>query len=447
MPSGSDYAKRLLEEAHRSFAPHLSSLQEAVQSLRGHLAVSLDQLAPKLEAVETIQLPEADRIIAEVVAEIHAKKEEETELLASFARDLRSLETQEEILNLLLDRAAQLTPRIALFVTRGEQVNGWASRGYSEEITDRIRKCSLSREDSSALRRLLADGEGPFSVDDPSEEKLRDCLGAIPPGAWHFIPMKAMDRPVAILLATDSGEQTSNVPGLRVLAELSVLYLENLALRILQELGAHRAAEPAPQAQAAPLAPPAPEAEVPAIAPPDEEPTQIISTEEEPGPPSVAPKPPEPVIALGPSSPPVDAEVEAMVETIGQPAPALSHAAEAPASMAPVVVIETAPKPAAPKVTEEEKLHNDARRFARLLVSEIKLYNEQKLHEGRANRDIYVRLKRDIDRSREMYERRVPAQVTRKFDYFNDEIVRILAESDPVKLGADYPGPRVESQT
>jgi len=237
---------------------------------------------------------------------------------------------------------------------------------------------------------------------------------------------------VAILLATDSAEQSSSVPGLRVLAELSVLYLENLALKILHELGTHRAARPVREAQAAAPAPQEPEA------PPDEELTEIISTEEESAQPS------EPAIALGAPPTPVDAEVEAMVQTIGQPAPVPQHAEVSPAPAA-----EPAPKSAAaaPRVSEEEKLHNDARRFARLLVSEIKLYNEQKLQEGRTNKDIYVRLKRDIDRSREMYERRVPAQVTRKFDYFNDEIVRILAENDPVKLGADYPGSRVESQT
>ena len=36
---------------------------------------------------------------------------------------------------------------------------------------------------------------------------------------------------------------------------------------------------------------------------------------------------------------------------------------------------------------DERRLHNDARRFARLLVSEIKLYNEQKVKEGRESSD------------------------------------------------------------
>jgi hypothetical protein len=94
-------------------------------------------------------------------------------------------------------------------------------------------------------------------------------------------------------------------------------------------------------------------------------------------------------------------------------------------------------------MSEEEKQHNDARRFARLLVSEIKLYNEQKVVEGRMNQDLYDRLKEDIDRSRQMYEKRVAPSVATRFDYFYDELVNVLAEGDPNKLGSDYPGPSV----
>jgi hypothetical protein len=103
-------------------------------------------------------------------------------------------------------------------------------------------------------------------------------------------------------------------------------------------------------------------------------------------------------------------------------------------------------EPAAPRSgppNEEERQHNDARRFARLLVSEIKLYNEQKVADGRRNHDLYDRLKEDIDRSRQMYEKRITAGVAAKFDYFYDELVNTLAEGDAAKLGSDHPGPSV----
>ncbi len=92
---------------------------------------------------------------------------------------------------------------------------------------------------------------------------------------------------------------------------------------------------------------------------------------------------------------------------------------------------------------EERKLHNDARRFARLLVSEIKLYNEQSVAEGREHHDLYDRLREAIDRSREMYEKRVKPAVASKFDYFHYELVNGLAEGDAKKLGGNYPGETV----
>ncbi|MCA1590968.1 MAG: hypothetical protein LC730_02245, partial [Acidobacteria bacterium] len=88
-------------------------------------------------------------------------------------------------------------------------------------------------------------------------------------------------------------------------------------------------------------------------------------------------------------------------------------------------------------------LHNDARRFARLLVSEIKLYNEQKVNEGRESGDLYDRLKEAIDRSRDMYDKRVQSNVSSKFDYFHYELVNNLAGGDNAKLGGNYSGPTV----
>lgn len=89
----------------------------------------------------------------------------------------------------------------------------------------------------------------------------------------------------------------------------------------------------------------------------------------------------------------------------------------------------------------DEKAHAEARRTARLLVSEIKLYHEQELQSGRQNSDIYRRLQRQIDVGRETYQHRVPGAVLVSHDYFHDELVRILGENDPSRLGSAYPGP------
>lgn len=83
----------------------------------------------------------------------------------------------------------------------------------------------------------------------------------------------------------------------------------------------------------------------------------------------------------------------------------------------------------------EEAQHEEARRLARLLVSEIKLYNEEQVEEGRRKRDVYERLRDDIDRSRQMYEERVEARILKSTDYFYQELVRILAAGDAKALG------------
>ncbi len=91
---------------------------------------------------------------------------------------------------------------------------------------------------------------------------------------------------------------------------------------------------------------------------------------------------------------------------------------------------------------EEQRAHADARRTARLLVSEIKLYHEQELESGRQNNDIYQRLQREIDTGREMYQHRVKSAVFGGPDYFHEELVRILGANDPGRLGPAYPGPK-----
>jgi hypothetical protein len=123
---------------------------------------------------------------------------------------------------------------------------------------------------------------------------------------------------------------------------------------------------------------------------------------------------------------------------------------------APAPVVETVPaRPAGGRLSDrqvdlpievaedERRLHNDARRFARLLVSEIKLYNEKKVQEGRESRDLYERLREAIDRSREMYDKRVQPPVASKFDYFHYELVNSLAEGDEARLGPGYKGANI----
>ncbi|MDQ2970922.1 MAG: hypothetical protein M3R62_12780, partial [Acidobacteriota bacterium] len=84
---------------------------------------------------------------------------------------------------------------------------------------------------------------------------------------------------------------------------------------------------------------------------------------------------------------------------------------------------------------EGDERREEARRFAKLLVSEIKLYNEKAVNEGRQQGNLYGRLKEDIDRSRQMYDERIPEDVRSSSNFFYEELVRILAEGRAEALG------------
>jgi hypothetical protein len=78
-----------------------------------------------------------------------------------------------------------------------------------------------------------------------------------------------------------------------------------------------------------------------------------------------------------------------------------------------------------------------ARRYAKLLVSEIKLYHQNDVAAGCRERDLAARLGGEIARARVLYEQRVPLEVQHRADYFHEELVRTLADGDASLLAAE----------
>jgi hypothetical protein len=76
-----------------------------------------------------------------------------------------------------------------------------------------------------------------------------------------------------------------------------------------------------------------------------------------------------------------------------------------------------------------------ARRYARLLVSEIKLYNEAAVQLGRQKRDLLERLKPEIERARKLYTQRISPSVDERAALFQQELVQTLADGDVSLLG------------
>jgi len=99
------------------------------------------------------------------------------------------------------------------------------------------------------------------------------------------------------------------------------------------------------------------------------------------------------------------------------------------------------PEPAIDNLPAEvQELHQKARRFAKLLVDEIKLYNQAKVTEGKQNRDLYKLLREDIEKSRATYDKRYGSTPVARAKYFDSEVVRTLADNDRSLMGSDFPG-------
>ena len=92
------------------------------------------------------------------------------------------------------------------------------------------------------------------------------------------------------------------------------------------------------------------------------------------------------------------------------------------------------PSGPSPEAADEDA---SAQRYARLLVSEIKLYHEAAVVQGRLEGDLGRRLSDEIARARVLYEQRVPPAVRQRADYFHDELVRTLANGDGGLLGTE----------
>jgi hypothetical protein len=157
------------------------------------------------------------------------------------------------------------------------------------------------------------------------------------------------------------------------------------------------------------------------------EPDEPIPSRARPAP----PPPPSPPAAAAPAPPPPAAPAAASAAAPAEPRKSEGAPLARPSSAASARRLAG---PLAPLDTGDER-KEEARRFAKLLVSEIKLYNEKAVLDGRQQGNLYERLKEDIDRSRQMYDERIPEDVRASSNFFYEELVRILADGRADALG------------
>jgi hypothetical protein len=454
----------LRHEIENYLENRLSAVKQEISSLQSLLNESLTTF---LDRQADVQLEGS--LVASITEHLHAAHERGIELAASESSrakassdmaivksaitEINDQKSQADILKALVNRAASFAPRVAFFVVKGDHATGWRGRGFEGTVGDQaIHQISLSLGADtvigSAAKSLTtwSGGAGSHSED----HLLLNRLGEEPPQRIIAIPLAVRGRAVAVLYADSAGldSESINLEALETLVSVSGMAVELLSV-------SRAAPKRAAAVEEAPAPAPAP-AEEPA------QPAYVPTSEYEETPPS-APEPSfsgaETVQSYEPEAAETGSLMESGVETAApseeaEPSGMLDE--EAPAWSVPVEEAtpaapsrrrygQDAELPVEVSGEEERRLHNDARRFARLLISEIKLYNEQKVAEGRSEHDLYDRLREYIDRSREMYDKRVKAEVAARYDYFHGELVNTLAEGDASKLGSNYPGATVNA--
>lgn len=149
--------------------------------------------------------------------------------------------------------------------------------------------------------------------------------------------------------------------------------------------------------------------------------------------------------------PPAVEEAEEAEEAVAaapaavEEAPPVLEEAPAVAEAPPVEAKPAAPVDVSSLPEELQELHKKAKRFAKVTVQDLFMYKKAEIAQGLENRDLYRRLKDEIDRSKAQYDKRFEKIADHNIDYLYDELVRVLTKNDPGALG-DYPYPTPNRQ-
>jgi hypothetical protein len=383
-------------------------IQRAIQGHQASLVRALDELG---ETVARYDEKVDEQSIAAAVAEVLSQQPppaaaaDYSPLKASMAAVEKGANLS-EVLTHLVSEVTKQVDRAAMFIVKGNAAVGWYARGF--EHNDAVKTLTIPLAADTLFRivhgsRHATRGHVSHS---PGTAQALARLGGDPQGVLA-VPLVLRDKVAAVLYCDTAQEEMPEAAA--DLVEILVSY----AGKVIDLLSAApRPAAGGTSPGMRPSAPGAAEAAGPAGMP--------IGTG------TMKPQPAPSPVLRPPTHPP------------GRGTAPVFTPASAPAPRpAPVPAAPPTPAPAARALTaEDQKAHDDAKRFARLVVSEIKLYNEAKVTEGRKTKDIYERLKEDIERGRQMYHDRVAQSVRDTSDYFHDELVRILAGGDVHALGA-----------
>lgn len=376
--------------------------------------------------------------------------------LLEVVQGLDEADEQVELLGRMLEGAGRFADRALFLLVRGDGVEGWGGFGFPPASATAV------RSDLTALAPLATCVELRTAVA-LSAEECGALLGSRAPGEppveGLLVPFTLRGRVAAVLYADRAGGGGLVAPALQLLAYTTANTLETLPLRKARPAAATTGSEAAAGGLAAFAATPAAEAELeirpaeettdePIAAEPAAEESAAATAAVEPAPDAAGPGPLDTLAAarsaVEVAEPPGTEELPELGTQVVAPAPPaidLGRTADRPVGEGSA---EVAPPPDLQgpgwafregRTRADESRRDEARRLARLLVTEIKLYNEEQVEEGRERGNLYASLQEEIDRSRRIFEERIPAEVRAEADYFRDELVRILADGDSSTLG------------
>jgi hypothetical protein len=387
----------------------MAESKQLQQIVERAVAQVFDRVLPKLQA-ELVE-----RVLAELPAApagtgagsaVHGNLAQGN--LVQAIASIQAGTTQKEILRALLEAGSAYGSRIALFVVKAGAASGWQSRGLGDD--DAIKDFPLDLTSGPAAYAYQNRVAAPANIAEMDRRFVKQ-FGGPENEQVAVLPLVLKDKVAALLYADGGAEGLLDGPSLEVLVLATSAWLEVASLRKQAQKDSGDAAPPSMERVEPPPAP---------------APVQTVSSFADP---FASQPPPRHAAPKAVPAPAPDPEPAAEVVEVASHAASASAAASAPAAAA---------DPFAGMSAEDADTHRKAQRFARLLVDEIKLYNQAKVAEGRRNKDLYDRLKEDIEKSRATFQKRYGSTVAASGDYFQKEVLRSLAEDDTAVMGASF---------
>lgn len=317
---------------------------------------------------------------------------------------------QSEIMTAFLKGAAECSGRCALFVKRGDNFSFWRAEGFTAQGAKSLSSATIPSGDAGCFQDIVSSRRAFIGQRSGGNlpAALNKAVGKSADENLCLLPVVVRGRVVAALYADAGTVAGSAEPSaLEILAQVAGLSLETAPARQSART-APAAGEGAPAAEPG-AASPAAAADEAVAKEATQEAAPLLETPEE--------------VPAGEQGPP-PGSFAASIPTAGEGEAALP------------------PPPDTSSLSKEEKnAHKKAHRFARVAVQDLLSYHKGKIEEGRKNKNAYMAVKEDIDKTRQNYQKRFGETAARSFDYLHYELVLKLAGNDPSVLGDQYPGP------